>query len=42
MHLPDPQSIDVELKIENVDAKPTKPAMIWTDLQIEQWEETDN
>ena len=43
MHLPETQTAEVELKIENVESvqKQSKPALIWTDLQIEQWEDTE-
>lgn len=43
MQLPETQTAEVELKIENVESiqKQSKPALIWTDLQIEQWEDTD-
>ena len=41
--LPEKQTAEIELKIENVDSttKQSKPALIWTDLQIEQWEDTE-
>ena len=43
LHLPETQTAEVELKIESVESvqKQSKPALIWTDLQIEQWEDTE-